>query len=101
MGKYTSLARKFRDDGPRGEADASSTTILNVNINSIDINRDKLTSKPTSARPEDTVQSSPPVEKLQTRASGGEATTGEHTTSARTTNLTNLTKATNLIGAAE
>ncbi len=96
MGRYTELARRLRDDGPQEETSTSTDTILNVNIDSIYSNRDSRTDKPTSARPEDTVKGSSPVDSSQTRTSGDKdaALKGrEHDTNLRTTNLTNLTDA--------
>jgi hypothetical protein len=95
MGRYTELARRLRDDGPQQGGGSSSTTILNVNIDSIYSNRYSSIDKPTSERPEDTLEGSPPVDSSQNCASGYNTATeaGEKSaTNLRTTNLTNLTE---------
>jgi hypothetical protein len=92
MGKYTDLARKNTDGAQEGAGVLCSN---NVNINSIYSNRVSSMDKPTSARPEDTLQGSTSVEMPQGVASGskgGAEVAEKRATNLRTTNLTNLSE---------
>src|SRR5215208_2471747 len=93
MGKYTDLARRLETDGPQEREVAATGDIIGVNMNNMDGNRDSSIDKPTSARPEDTLQVFPLVEVPQGVASGGKAVPESRekgVTNLRTTNLTNL-----------
>src|SRR5918998_4876546 len=93
MGRYTELARRLRDDGAQGGGAASTTTILNVNIDSIYSNGDSSIDKPASDGPKDTLQGFTPVDSSQSCANGGKSAAveaREHATNLRSTNLTNL-----------
>lgn len=93
MGKYTSLARKVEERKPQSEGGPPNTNILNININNIYSNRERVIDKPLSDRPKDTVKGSKRVETLQDDTSGSKDGTGNTKTSdtnLRTTNLTNL-----------
>ena len=93
MGKYTDLARRLETDGPQEREVAATGDIIDVNMNNMDGNRDSSIDKPTSARPEDTLQGFPLVEVPQGVASGGKAAPESRekgVTNLRTTNLTNL-----------
>ena len=93
MGKYTDLARRLETNGPQEREVVATDSIINVNMNNMDDNRDSSIDKPTSARPEDTLQGFPLVEMTQGAASGGKAVPEgreKGVTNLRTTNLTNL-----------
>ena len=72
MGKYTALARKYRDNRPQERGAASSINTFNVNMASIYSSRDNTLSKPTSDTPEQALEGSFSVESSQTYASCGE-----------------------------
>ncbi len=94
MGKYTDLARKL----PAGPQEGGEVLYSNnVNINNIYSGGDSGVGKPVSARPEDTLQGSPPVEMRQGVADGAKG--GTDAAENRLTNL-RTTKLTNLIGGA-
>lgn len=96
MGKYTDLARKYRDDEPQERARATTVNILNVNINNIHSNRERSIGKLTSAAPKDTLQPSQPVETSQNDASDskqGRARGEAGVTRLRPTTLTTLFEA--------
>jgi hypothetical protein len=93
MGKYTDLARKHPDRAQEREAVLYGN---NVNINNIYSDRVSSIGRPTSARPEDTLQGSSPVEMSQSVASGSKSAAEvaeAPATNLRTTNLTNLSEA--------
>src|SRR5215207_9081146 len=68
MGKYTGLVRRLEEPKPQERGVANSA---NVNINNIYNNIEEGVDKPTSGRPEPTLQGPPPVEMSQDVASGG------------------------------
>ena len=90
MGRYTDLTQKHAD-APRVKGDVSNST--NVNINAIHNKKECVIDKPTSGRPEPTLQVSLPVEMPQDVASGskGEAEgRAKSVTTLRPTTLTTL-----------
>ena|SRR5215208_7203808 len=91
MGKYTRLARKISKGKPQEEGGPSNTNILNVNINNIHSNRKRVVCKPTSDRPEDTLQGSAPVDVSQSEASGSKDGVGNTKTSDTTLRPTTYT----------
>ena len=94
MGKYTSLGRSVEERKPQRGGELPTANILNVNIDHIHSNRDRVIDKPLSGLPKDTLQGSLSVEMLQTGASSSKDTVRvaeNHLTNLRTTNLTNLT----------
>ena len=91
MGRYTERARRLRVDIPQDPEVPIRSIINNVKINNIHSNRDIEIDKPTSERPEDTLQCSSPVDSLQNCASSYEDEGAEHTNSDTTLRPTTLT----------
>jgi hypothetical protein len=72
MVRYTELARRLREQEPQVGGSTSTTNILNVNIHSIHTGGDSEKDKPSSARPEDTLEGSLPVDLAHSSTSGNE-----------------------------